>query len=194
PRLWWCSTGAFTFLPIHAAGTYTENITDCTSDYVVSSYTPTLTALLDPPVDKATLFKMAVVIQPYTPDFNPLPGARQELIKIRERVPNQWLTSLAQTRVDMALIHLRESSIVHFACHGIQDLENPLDSGLVLTDGRLKVSEIMRRSETVRKSISLAFLSARETAKGDKAVPDEAMHLAASLLFAGFRGAVATMW
>jgi CHAT domain-containing protein len=185
---------------MHAAGIYGEEIKDCTSDYVVSSYTPTLTALLDPPVDKATTpFKTTVVIQPYTPNFNPLPGARQELNKIAEKVPNQWLTSLVQTTVDMALIHLRESSIVHFACHGIQDLEHPLDSGLILMDGRLKVSEIMRQSEgrnalTITKSMSLAFLSACETAKGDKVRPDEAMHLAATLLFAGFRGVVATMW
>ncbi|KAJ7603472.1 hypothetical protein DFH06DRAFT_1022192 [Mycena polygramma] len=44
--------------------------------------------------------------------------------------------------------------------------------------------------------MALAFLSACETAKGDETVPDEAMHrdLAATLLFAGFHGVVATMW
>ena len=41
---------------------------------------------------------------------------------------------------------------------------------------------------------SLAFLSACETAMGADELSDEAMHLAASLLFAGFRGVVATMW
>jgi CHAT domain-containing protein len=78
-------------------------------------------------------------------------------------------------------------------------LEQPLDSGLILTNGRLKVAQIMRKSERenaldLKKSMSLAFLSACETAKGDKAVPEEAMHLAATLLFAGFRGVVGTMW
>ncbi|KAF7358249.1 hypothetical protein MVEN_00873800 [Mycena venus] len=87
---------------------------------------------------------------------------------------------------------------MHFACHGTQDLENPLDSSLILTDGRLKVSDIMRQPDgdntlDIKKTMSLAFLSACETAKGDKTVPDEAMHLAATLLFAGFRGVVATM-
>jgi CHAT domain-containing protein len=42
--------------------------------------------------------------------------------------------------------------------------------------------------------MALAFLSACETAKGDEAVPDEALHLAATLMFAGFRAVVATMW
>ncbi|KAJ7833387.1 tetratricopeptide repeat-containing protein [Mycena leptocephala] len=197
PRLWWCPTGPFAFLPLHAAGVYRKEITDCTSDYVVSSYAPTLTTLLDPPVDMATPFKLTAVIQPYTPGCGPLPGAQQELTKIGGRVPSQWLTPLVDTTIDTALIHLRESSIVHFACHGTQDLEHPLDSGLILRDGRLKVSEIMRRPDgalDVKKSMSLAFLSACETAKGDQTIPDEAMHLAATLLFGGFHGVVATMW
>ncbi|KAJ7226876.1 hypothetical protein GGX14DRAFT_348119 [Mycena pura] len=32
------------------------------------------------------------------------------------------------------------------------------------------------------------------TAKGDEKVPDEAIHLAATMLFTGFRGVVGTMW
>ncbi|KAF8182822.1 CHAT domain-containing protein [Mycena galopus ATCC 62051] len=200
-RLWWCPTGRFAFLPLHAAGIYGPDITDCTSDYVVSSYTPTLAALLNPPL-AATTVKMTAVIQPQTPNCSALPGAREELEKIAQRVPNQWLTALGDTApatVQPSLLHLRESQIMHFACHGTQDLEHPLDSGLILTNGRLKVSEIMRWPEgnnalNVKKSMSLAFLSACETAKGDKAVPDEAMHLAATFLFLGFRGVVATMW
>jgi CHAT domain-containing protein len=169
---------------------------------VVSSYTPTLAALLDPPVKAATHFKITAVIQAQTPGCDRLPGAREELRKIAERVPNQWLTTLGDTTlttVKAVLVHLRESQLVHFACHGTQDLEHPLDSGLILTDGRLKVSEIMRQPDgdsplNAKNSMSLAFLNACETAKGDKNVPDEAMHLAATLLFAGFRGVVATMW
>ncbi|KAJ7442795.1 CHAT domain-containing protein [Mycena galericulata] len=197
-RLWWCATGPFAFLPIHAAGIYKDAI-DCTSDYVVSSYTPTLTALLDPPVHTTATFKFTAVIESHVPNYNPLPGALEELRKLVAAVPDEWLTSLVNTTSETALAHLRKSSIVHFACHGVQDFEQPLDSGLILSDGRLKVSEIMRRpggdnALAARKSMSLAFLSACETAKGDKTTPDEAMHLARSLLFAGFRGVVATMW
>ncbi|KAJ7215907.1 CHAT domain-containing protein [Mycena pura] len=201
PRLWWCPTGPFTFLPIHAAGIYRKDMKACVSDYIISSYTPTLAALLDPPTRTytATQFKMTAVIEPKAPNFSPLPGARAELAKLAASVPPQWLTILANTTVETAQVHLSESSIMHFACHGVQDLNRPLDSGLVLTSGRLKVYDIMHRREgehsvDIKKSMSLAFLSACETARGDKTVPDEAMHLAASLLFAGFRGVVATMW
>jgi hypothetical protein len=39
----------------------------------------------------------------------------------------------------------------------------------------------------------LAFLSAGETAKGDAKLPDEAIHLAAGMLMAGYGSVVATM-
>ncbi|KAJ7926195.1 CHAT domain-containing protein [Mycena leptocephala] len=202
-RIWWCPTGLFTFLPIHAAGVYEDSELDCTFDYVVSSYTPTLAALLDPPTPDASAFKMTAVIQPQSM-FSRLPATRDELEKIKENVPAQWLTALGdvtEATAETALLHLQQSSLVHFAGHGVQDSLNPLDSGLVLTDGLLKVSEVMRRgqvedniSPASGKGMSLAFLSACETAKGDVKVPDEAVHLAATLLFAGFRGVVATMW
>jgi CHAT domain-containing protein len=46
------------------------------------------------------------------------------------------------------------------------------------------------------KDMALAFLSACETATGDREIPDdsEALHLAATLLIAGFQSVVATMW
>ncbi|KAJ7107456.1 CHAT domain-containing protein [Mycena epipterygia] len=195
-RLWWCPTGPLTFLPIHAAGVYAELGTDCVSDYVISSYTPSLTSLLDQPTQTPSVFKMMAVIQPETPMLASLPATKDELTQIQGKVPHKWLTSLGDTSpatVDNVLQHLQESSVVHFACHGTQDLENPLETGLHLTDGRLKVSEFMR-AKLQTKSMSLAFLSACETAKGDETVPDEAMHLAATLLFSGFRSVVATMW
>jgi CHAT domain-containing protein len=94
--------------------------------------------------------------------------------------------------VQDVLSHLSSSHIVHFACHGKQDAVAPLESRLILHDGHpLKVSEIMKQPMPYA---SLAFLSACETAMGAEELPDEAMHLAASLLFAGFRGVVGTMW
>jgi CHAT domain-containing protein len=40
----------------------------------------------------------------------------------------------------------------------------------------------------------LAFLSACETAQGSTDQPDQAMHLAAAMFFAGFKSVIATMW
>ena len=40
----------------------------------------------------------------------------------------------------------------------------------------------------------LAFLSACHSARGDSAAYDEAIHLAAGMLLAGYKGVIATMW
>ncbi|KAJ6576007.1 CHAT domain-containing protein [Mycena vulgaris] len=204
PRIWWCPTGPFTFLPIHAAGIYNEPSTDeSVMDYAISSYTPTLTALLSPPFPRFTYndpLRSTVIIQPNTPGHVPLPSTKDELRKIEGQIPNEWLTKLGSTAsLNTVLPHLQMSSIIHFACHGIQDTQNPLQSALIIGRELLTVTQIMKQSGTfgggtTQKHMGLAFLSACETAMGDKKLPDEAMHLAATLLFSGFRSVVATMW
>ncbi|KAJ6484187.1 CHAT domain-containing protein [Mycena sanguinolenta] len=195
-RLWWCPTGPFAFLPIHAAGIYDEDSVDFASQYVISSYAPTVTALLDAPTHTTASFQMSAIIQPDAPGCTPLPGTTEELEKITRHVSTTWLTVLSRPTRKQALDQLPKSSIAHFACHGIQDGSEPLNSGLMLADGRLKVSEIMKSDDgdSRQRGMSLAFLSACETTKGDKATPNEAIHLAASLMFSGFHSVVGTMW
>jgi CHAT domain-containing protein len=77
------------------------------------------------------------------------------------------------------------------ACHGVQNADNALLSGFCLSDGNLTVSRLM---ELDLKDAFFAFLSACETAKGDEKQPDQTVHLAAAMLFVGFRSVVANMW
>ena len=86
---------------------------------------------------------------------------------------------------------LPDASILHLACHGHQHPQNALDSGFVMQDSMLTVAKLM---ELNLDKAFLAFLSACETAKGDEAQTDQAIHLAATMLFAGFRSVVGTMW
>jgi CHAT domain-containing protein len=83
------------------------------------------------------------------------------------------------------------ASIVHLACHGVQDVNDPLNSGFVLSDGRLMLSDLM---DLDIKEAQLAVLSACETAKGDRNMPDQVVHLAAGMMFAGFTSIVGTLW
>jgi CHAT domain-containing protein len=85
---------------------------------------------------------------------------------------------------------LSMAHILHLACHGHQS-KNALDSHFALQEGPLTISSLMRLN---LQHAVFAFLSACETAKGDKHQPDQAVHLAASMLFCGFRSVVATMW
>jgi CHAT domain-containing protein len=85
---------------------------------------------------------------------------------------------------------LPDAHILHLACHG-QQMANPLESHFALRDGPLAIADLMKLKLP---HATLAFLSACETAKADQKQPDQAVHLAASLLFCGFRSVIATMW
>lgn len=195
PILQWCPTGAFTFLPIHAAGYYhahgNEIANESAFDYFISTYIPTIgTLLTHHPAPSTQNFKMMVVVQ-----SRELPSTKQELQNIQKRVPSSSLIKFgvpgADASVETVASYLPEASIVHFACHGKQDHIKPLNSGLMLQDGLLKMSRIMKEKIP---SGTLAFLCACETGMGDQKLPDEAMSLGASFLFSGFRRVVATMW
>lgn len=169
---------------------------ECAADYFVSSYTPTVGALLahspDPSESTHTTstFKMMVVVQ-----TEELFYAKKELENIQRYVSSDALVVFGVpgtvANVEIVASSLSEASIVHFACHGKQDRSKPLDSGLKLHDGLLRLSRIMK--ETTPHG-SLAFLCACETAMGDENLPDEAMSLGASLLFSGFHSVIATIW
>jgi CHAT domain-containing protein len=191
------------FLPIHAAGVYDYCENDATiMDYVVSSYIPTISTLLHHRASKSLSssmtgnsdsFKMLAIIQPKS-----LPYTLHELRRIQCHIPGHALVALGNppstpsASVSAVLHHLTTASIVHFACHGKQNLGNPLESALLLDNGgRLSVARIMQHD---MHKAQLAFLCACETAMGEREVPDESMHLGAALLFAGFKGVVATMW
>jgi CHAT domain-containing protein len=95
------------------------------------------------------------------------------------------------TTISGASETIKAANIVHLACHGIQDPEDATKSGFCLGDGRLTISNLMELN--VRDGF-LAFISACETARGSDDQPDQAMHLAAAMLFAGFKSVIATMW
>ena len=194
----WCPSGPFVFLPIHAAGAYEKDgtVTDHLANYAISSYTPTLSALLDHnKASQPMKASILAIIQPAAPNVSPLPGTLKELGKLTQRVAesNVELKSLvgAEASIDAVITSMTNYSVVHFACHGTQDIKEPLNSGLILQDERLTLSKLMH---TRLPNAQLAFLSACETAMGDDDHPNEAVHLAAGMLAAGFKSVVATMW
>jgi CHAT domain-containing protein len=86
---------------------------------------------------------------------------------------------------------MKECNWIHLACHGVQDATSPTESAFHLIDNPLTLKEIMKQSFT---HTELAVLSACQTAKGDSELPEEAIHLAAGMLMAGYGSVVATMW
>jgi CHAT domain-containing protein len=185
-------------LPLHAAGIYEGNHRACAADSVVSSYTPSLSALLKAredftPVPRQEL-QALVFSEPSAPGLSHIPSVDDEVqtvagivMSTSASVANDvYAPSLIQSVLEQA----PSAHILHLACHGHQD-EDPLKSCFALHDGRLAISALM---DLRLPNAMLAYLSACETAKGDKKQPDQAVHLAASMLFCGFRSVVATMW
>jgi CHAT domain-containing protein len=103
---------------------------------------------------------------------------------------NRAYRTVAAT-VERICYYIQLASLVHLACHGIQDRTNALESGFHLSDGMLIISKLMALELD---QPWFGYLSACETAKGDAEQPDQVMHLAAAMLFAGFKSVVATMW
>lgn len=81
---------------------------------------------------------------------------------------------------------------IHLACHAMQASDNPLDSSFALhKDGCFRLSDILKLKLP---NADLAFLSACYTSTGHHGLPDEAVHLAAGMLAAGYRSVISTMW
>lgn len=207
PRLLICPTGIFTRLPVHAAGSiHPSHATGCL-DFCVPSFTPTLghvaKDLSSAPrrICKRDLRALLAAIP--QSDFHRRPNLPYALEEIRTVKSVLTSSAICTTEISNAsdpclrgtaknVVQLLPShSILHLACHGHQDLFQPLDSGFVMQDGMLTVSELLALNLP---DPFMVLLSACETAKGDRNLPDQAIHLAATMLFAGFKSVVGTMW
>jgi tetratricopeptide (TPR) repeat protein len=185
----WCPAGLLSLLPLHAAA----------HDRVISSYTPTLRALLaashqpeqasDGPILVVAVPQPAA--RPGQPDLPELPGVRTEARQVCARFGGRHTlrSDRAATR-EQILADLPGHPLAHFACHGRPDLRQPSDAALVLWDRPLSVVDVAG----LRLSGELVFLSACDTAAGSVTLPDEAIHLAAAVQAAGYRHVVAALW
>ncbi|KZV59436.1 hypothetical protein PENSPDRAFT_595468, partial [Peniophora sp. CONT] len=198
PHITWCPTGSLTQLPLHAAGMYEDDAGRHVYDFVVSSYTPSLSALtrgVDAIAKQRPHPSVLVVTQPDTPKLPPLPGTVIEGERLQEVFTKSRIgcSALNRERATLATVRavLDNHTWLHLACHGSQDLADPLQSAFSLHDGRLSLADLMT---TTADNVELAFLSACQTAVGDEKIPEESMHLAAGMLAVGFKGVIATMW
>jgi tetratricopeptide (TPR) repeat protein len=204
PRIHWCANGDFVFLPLHAAGIYSgpQANRECCSDYIVSSYTPTVSALLraqaQTPSVRSADVNMLLVGEDCANNsaLSKLWNVRKELTSVDSIATaknfGHTVEMIARdATVERVTKRIKSASFVHLACHGLQHRTNALESGFYLNDDKLTISKLM---ELELDRPWFAYLSACETAKGDAEQPDQVMHLAAAMLFAGFKHVVATMW
>ncbi|HEY2063722.1 MAG TPA: CHAT domain-containing protein, partial [Amycolatopsis sp.] len=197
PRVWWCPVGVVTMLPLHAAGRHgSAEGTDSLLDRVVSSYTPSIRALAYARRPGPETTSALVVSVPEAPESPPLTGAAEEADLFREFIPTATIRPAADAPVrrENVVELLREHGIVHFACHGYADLNNPSASRLLLPDHTTDPLTLHAITRLKLNGAQLAYLSACSTTETNQEQADEATHLTAAFQLAGYRNVVGTLW
>ena len=192
-------TGLLSLLPLHAA--WTEDPTKPTGrryaiDDIHFTYAPNAKSLI-------AAQKIADRIQPTTILAIDNPTQDLKLSSSEKEIKTAIGTfqncnirlSHSDATVKAVKEELTKASIVHFSCHGTANLNDPLNSGLVMSDGHLTLKDIFALNLTEGdQGIRLAILSACETGLPGLENIDEVVSLPIGLLQAGVAGVISSLW
>jgi len=192
-RVWWCPTSVLCSLPLHACGPIESEgkAKRYFSDIYVSSYTLTLSALIesrkgilhtpDPP-------SLLIVAQP----DESLPGVWDEISVVQSQAKEATTLLGPRATQRSVLNQLAHHRMAHFACHGTLEPERPFETAFLLCNERLSLLDIVRSRLPMAEFAMLSVCHAAEWT--DANIPDEALHLTAAMQYCGFRSAVGTLW
>jgi CHAT domain-containing protein len=136
---------------------------------------------------------LLVVAMPTTPGMAPLLSVTRERDLLAGLFAQDEPTILQGADASRQAVSdaLDDRRWVHFACHGMQDLNDPSRGGVLLADGILTIAEIGGGRNDQGE---FACLSACKTAIGGVSALDEAITLVAALQHAGWRHVIGTLW
>ncbi|MGY3339978.1 hypothetical protein ACVW0K_006077 [Streptomyces filamentosus] len=182
PRLWWCPTGPFSGLPLHAAG----GPELLALDHAVHSYVPNLRTLAsvrhrERRTDEAAEQRMLIVLS-----SGELRWAREEVDRIRDLVPHTRVLEGSDLTVEEVVGRLAEHAYFHYS--GSASRRN----------GRsvLHIAEGLGRQHLPGGLVphgALAYLSACDTTGDFPQGDDGGWTVAASLQSAGFRHVIGSL-
>ncbi|KAK0303498.1 hypothetical protein LTR01_008053 [Friedmanniomyces endolithicus] len=196
-RVCWIPVGPLALLPIHAAA---DPKSDANAlDLIVSSYGTTMKELSHahrkqhPNLDSAAAL---VIHMAQTPNQLDLKYAADEANAVGAILQRLLTTSVlpAPSKSDV-LTHIKNSSIVHFSCHGFADAQDPSASRILLRDWETDPLTVAHIAALHLRGAQFAYLSACHAAVGRAAdLLDEGIHLAGAFQIAGFPRVVGTLW
>lgn len=187
-RIWWCPTGPFTRLPLHAAGVYDIRPPRTAMEYAVHSYTPSVRALQDARIrDRHTVRAPETRMLLVLGDPGELPHAAREIAQLHRLIPESTLLRGPEATSDRVLAALPEHPFFHYSGHA-SHREGP--AGLHLHDHRLTPRDI--RSGVVVNG-ALAYLSACETNSAPVGSEHPSWTVAAAFQSAGYRHVIAAL-
>lgn len=177
--------GQLGLLPLHAAwapdeGTALGRRYLC--DRFCLRYTPSARALPLPPRDGPPRSVRLLVGPDLGGDIAEHISALGDLLPV--------LAAPALATIADTLHALSAPGVVHLDCHGLAQLDRPLDSALHLADGALTLRDVLEADVRSR----MVVLAACETAMSGTDLPDEAVNLPSGLLQAGATAALGSLW
>lgn len=211
PRVWWMATGWLGILPIHAAGDHRRALETgeplSLLDLTTPSYFNSLRSLgyvrermstLNDLSQRSSSSANALLVKmPTTPNCDSLPHAGKEVSIIQEFLESQNISTsvLTNPNRDDVLRRLKSCDLVHFACHGIADPDDPSLSKLLLQDWKARPLNVRALLRTKEPNCKLVVLSACETAVGkDRKLLEEGIHLAGGFQMMGVPHVIGTLW
>ncbi|KAJ5263641.1 hypothetical protein N7478_011246 [Penicillium angulare] len=208
PRVWWIGSGLASSFPFHAAGDASPGSTENAWSRVLSSYASSIKALKHSRERSAAVtsaqkkpIKALVVSMPETPGAFELPKAEIESSTVSQILGSSMnCEALHKPNAATVLDHMFQCKIAHFACHGVSNVTDPFQSGLLLQSGDssnptqdiLSVRSLCNSDSTLG---GMAFLSACSTAESRvKKLDDEMLHVVSGFQVAGFRHVIGCLW
>jgi hypothetical protein len=146
PRIWWCVSGAASFLPIHAAGIYDKDEPGhAISDFVISSYTPSLSALIEARDKVLHRFQDLLTI-----DSSTFTSLKPEVDRKHQVVHRAYIHNLRreEATIPSVLDAMKTASWVHLtcACRTYQHNNCHTKSAFRLCDGEVYLSRLIEHT------------------------------------------------
>ena len=188
-------TGLLSLLPLHAAWT-TDDSQPTGKRYAIDdihfTYTPNAKSLTE---------ARAIADRPFTDSIlaidNPrqdLPNSQREIDCAIDSFSDRTVLRHENATIDAVKSGLAKAAIVHFSCHGTANFTEPLNSGLLMSDGLLTLKDLLALNLAQDSGIRLAILSACETGLPGLDNIDEVVSLPIGLMQAGVAGVISSLW